>query len=406
MVQYTELNILKEDLIMIYIGIDAAKDKHDCHFVNSDGEVLLDNLRILNNLDGFNTLKQAIEQFSTGDNTQIKVGLESTGSYSANIISFLKHLNLSVTVLNPYNVANLRPATTLRKTKTDKSDARLIATATAFCSPNQTYLDISYHIQTLKSLCRSRYRLIKIIQPIKNRFRRILHVIFPEFETLFNVSLNSSYELLRKYPGPKAILRARKTSLEKFLKDISHGRLTRKADALIEIAKNSIGFYNEGDAFELQDTCDNILFLENKLANLESKIKDTMLIINSPITSIPGIGVTMGATILAEIGNIHKFNSPEKLQAFAGLAPMLYESGKYIAKDTPMDKKGSVYLRNALYQVTKAAYVNSPFLRSYVDKKRAQGKHFYTAMSHGMKKMVRVIFAVLKKNSNFVEPII
>ncbi len=391
---------------MIYIGIDAAKDKHDCHFVNSDGEVLLDNLRILNNLDGFNKLKQAIEQFSTGDNSQIKVGLESTGSYSANIISFLKQLNLSVTVLNPYNVANLRPATTLRKTKTDKSDARLIATATALCSPNQAYLDISYHIQTLKSLCRTRYRLIKTIQPIKNRFRRILHVIFPEFETLFNVSINSSYELLKKYPGPKAILHTRKSSLEKCLKDISLGRLTKKVDALIEIAKNSIGSYNEGDAFELQDTCDTILLLENKLANLESKVKDTMQIINSPITSIPGIGVTMGATILAEIGSIHKFDSPEKLQAFAGLAPMLYESGKYIARDTPMDKKGSVYLRNALYQVTKSSYVLNSFMRSYVDKKRAQGKHFYTAMSHGMKKMVRVIFAVLKKNSNFVEPII
>ncbi len=391
---------------MIYIGIDAAKDKHDCHFVNSDGEVLLDNLRILNNLNGFNKLKQAIEQLSNGDSSQIKVGLESTGSYSANIISFLKQLNLSVTVLNPYNVANLRPATTLRKTKTDKSDARLIATATALCSPNQAYLDISYHIQTLKSLCRTRYRLIKTIQPIKNRFRRILHVVFPEFETLFNVSINSSYELLKKYPGPKAILHTRKSSLEKFLKDISMGRLTKKVDALIEIAKNSIGSYNEGDAFELQDTCDTILLLENKLANLESKVKDTMQIINSPITSIPGIGVTMGATILAEIGSIHKFDSPEKLQAFAGLAPMLYESGKYIARDTPMDKKGSVYLRNALYQATKSSYVLNSFMRSYVDKKRAQGKHFYTAMSHGMKKMVRVIFAVLKKNSNFVEPII
>ena len=391
---------------MIYVGIDAAKDKHDCHFVNSDGEVLLDNLRILNNLDGFNKLKQAIEQFSTGDNSQIKVGLESTGSYSANIISFLKQLNLSVTVLNPYNVANLRPATTLRKTKTDKSDARLIATATALCSPNQTYLDISYHIQTLKSLCRSRYRLIKIIQPIKNRFRRILHVIFPEFETLFNVSINSSYELLKKYPGPKAILHTRKSSLEKFLRDISHGRLSHKLNALIEIAKNSIGSYNEGDAFELQDTCDTILLLENKLANLESKIKDIMQIINSPITSIPGIGDIMGASILAEIGDIQRFDSPEKLQAFAGLAPMLYESGKYIARDTPMDKKGSVYLRNALYQATKSSYVLNSFMRSYVDKKRAQGKHFYTAMSHGMKKMVRVIFAVLKKNSNFVEPII
>ena len=128
--------------------------------------------------------------------------------------------------------------------------------------------------------------------------------------------------------------------------------------------------------------------------------------INSPITSIKGIGDIMGATILAEIGDIHNFSSPEKLQAYAGLAPQIYESGKYVGINTPMDKKGSVYLRNALYQTTKAAYVTSTYMRSYIDRKRDQGKHFYTAISHGMRKMIRIIYAVLKKNSLFVEPAI
>ena len=390
---------------MIYVGIDVAKDKHDCHFVTDDGEILLDNLSIPNSSVGFVSLKDTIYAFSNGNMNCVVVGLESTGHYSTNLVSFLKQLNISIIVLNPLSVNRFRKSCTLRSTKTDKSDARYIARVTMFSNP-KPYLDISYHILSLKSLTRCRYRLLKVIQPIKNRFRRALHLVFPEFENIFNLSLMSSYEIIRKYPGPDAILKARKSSLESFISSISHGRLNRKIDALILAAKNSIGSNLDGDIFELQFICDEILFLENKLSLLESKIKDIMSQINSPITSIKGIGDIMGATILAEIGDIHNFSSPEKLQAFAGLAPQIYESGKFVGTNTPMDKKGSVYLRNALYQATKSAYVISPHMRFYINKKRSQGKHFYTAMSHGMKKMIRFIYAVLKKNSPFIEPAI
>lgn len=390
---------------MIYVGIDVAKDKHDCHFISNDGEILLDNLSIPNSIVGFDSLKNTIYSFSNGNMNCVVVGLESTGHYSTNLISFLNHHNIPVIVLNALSVNRFRKSCTLRSTKTDKSDARYIAKVTMLSNP-KPYLDISYHILSLKSLTRCRYRLMKVIQPIKNRFRRALHIVFPEFENIFNLSLTSSYEIIRKYPGPDAILKARKSSLESFLSSISHGRLNHKTDALILAAKNSIGSNLYGDIFELQFICDEILFLENKLSQLECKIKDIMSQINSPITSIKGIGDIMGATILAEIGDIHNFSSPEKLQAYAGLAPQIYESGKYVGINTPMDKKGSVYLRNALYQTTKAAYVTSTYMRSYIDRKRDQGKHFYTAISHGMRKMIRIIYAVLKKNSLFVEPAI
>ncbi len=390
---------------MFYVGIDVAKDKHDCHIISSDGEILCDNFQFSNSLDGFNSFLDLLTKTVGEDLTKLKVGLESTGHYSTNLVNYLKRRNLSVIALNPLSVNRFRKSQTLRATKTDKSDARYIAEKT-ITEESSSYLDISYHIQSLKSLTRYRYRLIKIVQPLKNRFRRILHIVFPEFEKIFNVSLPSSYELLARFPGPSSICGARRSSLEKHLRDISHGRLNCKLDSLIDAAKHSIGSELDGDVFELKHICSQIIFLSTELEDIESKLEDIMSQINSPITSIPGIGAVMGATILAEIGDINRFDSPEKLQAFAGLAPQLYESGKYVATKTPMDKKGSVYLRNALYQVTKAAYVRNTFMRSYVDKKRAQGKHFYTAMSHGMKKMVRVIFAVLKKNSNFVEPII
>ena len=131
-----------------------------------------------------------------------------------------------------------------------------------------------------------------------------------------------------------------------------------------------------------------------------------MLEINSPITSIPGIGVILGATILAEIGDISLFSSPDKLLAFAGCEPSTYQSGNFTAtNNASMVKHGSRYLRHALYCATDMAYLHSPSMHDYIDRKRAQGKHFYVAMSHGIKKLVRIIFAVLSRNIEFTEPV-
>ena len=140
------------------------------------------------------------------------------------------------------------------------------------------------------------------------------------------------------------------------------------------------------------------------MSEIESEIDFVMAELNSPITSIPGIGNLLGATILSEIGDIKNFGNPDKLLAFAGCEPSTYQSGKYTATNTPMVKHGSRYLRRALYCAADMAYVNSPSFRSYIDRKRAQGKHYYVAMSHGMKKLVRIIFAVLSRNIPFSEP--
>ncbi|MBR5987819.1 MAG: IS110 family transposase, partial [Clostridia bacterium] len=121
--------------------------------------------------------------------------------------------------------------------------------------------------------------------------------------------------------------------------------------------------------------------------------------------TIPGIGVNTGATILAEIGNVKNFSNDAKLLAFVGCEPTIYQSGKFVLTRTSMVKKGSKYLRNAIFQATKSAYVTDPVMRAYVDRKRAAGKHFFVALSHGMKKMVRIIFAVLKSGAPYAPPI-
>ena len=391
---------------MIIIGIDVAKDKHDCHFMTyPDCEILCDNLQISNSLEGFKTLMNTILEYSNNDLSQVKVGLESTGHYSTNIISYLKRQCVNVVELNTLSVNRFRKSLTLRNTKTDKCDARFIARM--LCSPeshsNPTQ-SISYHISELKSLTRCRFRLNNELQPIKNHYRRSLQLVFPEFEKHFNVSIPSALKLFSKYPSPKDICSVRKSTLVKFLKDISHGHWAKYADLLISIAKDSIGSNNIGDIFELKHIAKEILFLEDELISIDEQISIVMAQINTPITTIPGIGDILGATILAELRDIHKFDTPEQIQAFAGCDPSIYQSGKYNAIDTPMTKKGSSYLRNAIYLATSAAFIQRGQIYDYVTKKRSQGKHFYVAMSHGMKKMIRIIFSVLKNNKPYFEP--
>lgn len=390
---------------MIYVGIDVAKDKHDCHIFDSDGVVWHDNLSFPNSRAGFDEFLLLVTALAKKQSDKLKIGLEDTGHYSTNLLEFLKANGLEVTRFNPLSVNRSRTATTLRKTKTDKNDARYIAALLVNAAPNQSVpSEVS---ATLKSLTRARYRLVKEIQPLKNRYRRIVHLCFPEVQGFFcKTYVSTALKLFAVLPGAHAIASCDIRKLTTLLSEFSRGRIKRaRALILKNLAKNSISHHNPGNAVELSFIAERILFMEDQLSRLDDEISATMLSFNSTVTSIPGIGVTLGAVILAEIGDIHAFSKPAKLLAFAGCEPSTYQSGKFTASNTPMVKRGSKYLRNALYLATSSAYLHSPSFRTYIDKKRGEGKHFYTAMSHGMKKLTRIIFAVLSKNISFSEPV-
>lgn len=387
---------------MIYVGIDVAKDKHDCHLMRDDGEVVVDNYTFENSREGFTRFVELLRT-SRRRKEEVKIGLEHTGHYSHNLVAYLQTLDCEVVALNPLKVSLYRKAKSLRNTKTDKSDARYIAEVTAETAPpKRRYVLRDVHV--LKSLTRYRYRVLRTMQTTKNRYRRVLQVVFPEFEKHFNVNYRSAIDLIGRYPSPKEILTADKTQLVKNLDKISYGRYGKRAEELIKAAEESIGFGNAGDAYELRRLSRLIAYLEDELTLIEEKLRVILERLNSPILTIPGIGVCTGATILAEIGNVKNFDSDAKLLAFVGGEPTIYQSGKFNLSRTSMVKKGSKYLRNAVFLATKAAYVLDPVMRAYVDKKRAEGKHFFVALSHGMKKMTRIIYAVLRSGKAYVAP--
>lgn len=385
---------------MILVGIDVAKDKHDCFIQTLDGKVLHKAFTITNNQEGFEELYSKIQSCN---DEQIRVGLEATGHYSYNILGFLLANDLKTFVFNPLQTKKFRESLSLRKTKTDKIDAKTIAMLLANQSDIDAYSLKLYQNEDLKSLTRYRFRKVQEQSKLKLSLSRLVTILFPELESAVStIHLNSVYAMLLKYPSAKDIAKSRFSSLANLLEVASKGKIDReKAREIRNLARISVGTYIAAKTLELKQTINLIQVLEADIAEIEGQITDKMQEIDSPITTIKGIGTITAAVIHAEIGDFERFSSPDKILAFAGLSPSTYQSGKFTSQHSKLDKRGSKYLRYALFEAAKHVGRWCPTFSSYLKKKRSEGKHYYSAVCHVAKKLIRVIFRLQKTGEIF-----
>ena len=391
---------------MIYAGIDVAKDKHDCFITNSVGEVLFKSFTIPNNREGFETLFQKIQSVSD-DLTKVKVGLEATGHYSYNLLGFLLDKGLPTYVINPLHTNLYRKSLSLRKTKTDKVDSRTIATMMMSDVNLKSYSDTSYHNEELKSLTRYRFDKVKQRAKLKSSVSRLVCILFPELEKLVpTLHMASVYTMLSEFPDAKQVANAHLTRLTNLLSESSKGRYGKEtAITFRNAARTSIGSNMPAKSLELKHTIKLIQELSSEIDEIENEIKLIMDEINSPILSIPGINYRMGSMIIAEIGDFNRFDSPDKILAYAGFSPSTYQSGQLDGAYSHMEKRGSRYLRYALYNAAKYVCNWDPTFAEYLAKKRAEGKHYNVAISHAVKKLVRVIYHLEKTNQQYIKAV-
>ena len=391
---------------MIYVGIDVAKDKHDCFIINSDGEVLFKAFSIANNRNGFNDLCQKIESVME-DVTKVKVGLEATGHYSYNLLGYLIDKGLPTYVINPLHTNLYRKSLSLRQTKTDKVDARTIASMLMSDVNLKSYSDTSYHNEELKSLTRYRFDKVKQRAKLKSSVSRLVCILFPELEKLVpTLHMASVYAMLSEFPGAKQVANAHLTRFTNLLSKVSKGRYGKEtAIAFRNAARTSIGSNMPAKSLELKHTIKLIQKLTSEIDEIENEIKLIMDEINSPILSIPGINYRMGSMIIAEIGDFNRFDSPDKILAYAGFSPSTYQSGQLDGAYSHMEKRGSRYLRYALYNAAKYVCNWDPTFAEYLAKKRAEGKHYNVAISHAVKKLVRVIYHLEKTNQQYIKAV-
>lgn len=384
---------------MIYIGIDIAKETHFVAAMDSDGVIIIEPFPFSNNHEGFKLLKSKLDPLDKDD---VLIGLESTAHYAENLIFFLHDLGFSLTVINPIQTAAMRK-TNIRKTKTDKLDSLLICKTLAV-NTNRSYTENDFNSMKLKSLCRFRQNLKKSKARLKIQLNSYVDVIFPELQYFFKSGLHikSCYELLKKYSSPDDIAALHLTKLSNLLSKASRGRFGKKdAESLKSLAESSVGVKNTYISIQITQTIAQIELIESQINELETIIESAVDELDSVIMTVPGIGKLNGAMILGEIGDIKRFSHSSKLLAYAGLDPVIRQSGKFNARKTRMSKRGSKMLRYALINAAWNVSLNNETFKRYYDSKIAQGNSHYSALGHTAHKLVRVLFKLLNDNVPF-----
>lgn len=389
---------------MFYLGIDIAKVNHVASLISEDGSILVKAIKFTNSIEGLQKLLDSISNFDT---SQIYCAMEATGTYWLSLFSALTDKGFNVSVFNPYQIKSFRGAYNNRKQKNDVIDSILIANFLSFNGTEQTSLP-NDDLLALKNLTRYRSNLVDNICKAKTQVTGILDKVFPEYSDLFSDTFSeASKQILLNCPTPNEVVNFNTRKLANLLKKASRGHhSTDKVREVKSLAKNSFGIKFTGDAcsFEIKQLVNQIIFLENQAHELEVKIKDIYSKLDNHLQSIPGIGKVTAPTILAEIGDINNFSSPSKLTAFAGLDPSENQSGNKKSSNEKTSKRGSPYLRHALYTATMVAANNDPIMHDYYIKKRAEGKHHYVALTGVERKLLGIIFHVLKENRDYRPP--
>ena len=386
---------------MYIVGIDIGKNHHEASIVSPEGKQIGRSLRFATTHKGADSLMSFI--FKNIGNSPCVFGMEATGHYWYPIYSFLKAKGYTICVINPIQSDSLRKMY-IRQTKNDSIDSFLIAEVIRFGQFGTTSM-ADENILAMRQLCRYRDSVISSRTEIKLRIGTIMEQIFPEYEKQFSsLWVSTSMGILEKYLTPENIENTPIDELFEIIKDKSHNRLTRaKAISIKEAAADTFGIKIAQDAFsfQLKQLIDRMNFLDKQIEALDIEIMKYYEQFDCYLHTIPGIGIIGAATILAEIGDISRFKNSSALVAFAGIDPTVRQSGEFNSTHNHMSKRGSPYLRHAIFlAATTCSFHNSP-LNAYYKKKRDQGKHHLTATGAVARKLTTVIYAVLRDSKPY-----
>ena len=389
---------------MLFVGIDIAKNNHVASMMDEYGKVVFKAFSFSNTTDGGNALFSKLSSYSSNP-SDFEIGMEATGHYWLSIYSFLFEKGFLLHVINPIQTDGWRKGTEIRKRKNDTIDSVLIADLIRYGQFVQTRL-ADEDLFSLRTLTRFRTYLVESISDLKRKVVCVLDQIFHEYQSIFSdIFGKTSKEILLQFSSPIDFENISSESLAELLAQLSRQKIgAAKAEQLKAAASSSFGitFAKNSFTFQLKALIEQISFIENQVKETESEISNIMRKLNSPITTITGIGNVTGAAIISEIGDISKFDNPRKLVAFAGLDATVTQSGEFEASHNVMSKRGSPYLRKAIFQAALIASFHDPVLSVYYQKKKAEGKHHLTCVGAVARKMCNIIYAVLKNNQPYV----
>ena len=384
---------------MFYCGIDIAKYKHEASVIDTNGKAMLDSISFANDKQGCEKIIAVFQKFEISPD-DIIIGMEATGHYWLSVYTFFLELGYNVKVINPIQSEAFRKMY-IRQTKNDSKDSYIIAQIMPFGEYSATSLS-DENIIALRQLSRYRLALVDACGDCKRRVIALLDQVFPEYDNLFSDTFgSSSTELLLNCPTPEDMLAISTRKLTNILNKASRGRLGKeKAEEIKAAAEGTFGiaFAKDAFAFQIKQLIQQIVFTEKQLSELEEQIADLLHKTTQYITTITGIGDVLGAIIVSEIGDINRFERPNQLVAFAGLDVTVKQSGEFSGSKNKISKRGSPYLRRAIWLAAQRAAFCDPILSEYYQSLRARGKHHLTAVGGVARKLCNIIFVILKEN--------
>ena len=391
---------------ILYVGIDVSKDKSDICIKDNLGNELIQRFKITNTKADLGKLYETIEgiKFKKPGNSDVVFGMEATGIYSLPLYSALKRDGHKVKLYNPIQTNGFRKIN-IRKTKTDPIDSAIIADMLRLSEPPQVNEIKDLNLIQLRELVRIRHRLIEKQSLCKIQLIRNIDTIWPDYESVIPTVFGAtSIAILKKYSVPSKV---RAKSIEQFyelVKKASRSKISRnKAEEIYAHAGNILTI-PELDAIitiEIKTLITQFELFDEQIESVEIKINEMMKSIESKIMSIPGIGEILGPIILGEIGNVDRFSNAKKLIAFAGLDPVVSQSGRFQNISGPISKRGSPLLRQALFLAANVARQNDDNLKRFYDMKISEGKHHFSALNAVAAKLLRIVYWVLKNNREY-----
>jgi len=384
-----------------YVGVDVSKDKFDACGITGE-ETKLFQFSTTMDRKGFEKLKGHLGTISV---SSVLIGMESTASYHVNLFSYLVSEGYRVILINPLLISNYVKMQ-LRKTKTDKKDAVVIA---HFLLANRDTLIQRVTpslISDLRDLSRQRESLVNEMTSLKIEIKQLLNITFPELEHMVGIFTKSIIKLLQQYPSAFALRDADLNQLSQNLITDSYGHKREVfAAALIKAAHSSIGTNSPAKEMIIKQKIALLLHIEEALQEITTMLVEMARKLMEEdiniMTSIKGIRDKTAANFLVEMGgDINQFERSGKIIAMAGLDPAVYQSGNHEGKGR-ITKRGNRHLRRIIWMMTTKVIQYSDIFKVYYLKRRKEGLPYKKAVLATAHKLIRVIYAMLTQRTTF-----
>jgi transposase len=388
---------------MATIGIDIGGRTHVAARCR-DGQARADHeiLRVSQDRAGFTVLDAWLERQAE---PVTLVTMESSGHYWMPLASHLCRRDIPVAVVNPL-AAKYFARSRLGRTKSDPADARSLAEMAMRDTPDAC--DPLAGVE-LRQAARFAMTLVTEQARVCQRLIRLVELGFPELGELFDdPTCRTAREVLRIAPTARAATRRRATTLANANAGPGHRRLgPARAERLQAAAADSIAVpeLDAEVAFEVGLLLDQYDLLERQIEEADRRVAGLLDGETARrLQTIPGVGPSIAATLLAEIGDITRFDDFDQLLAYAGVHPAERSSGRKGSNPETswhMSKAGNAHLRAAAYRMALVGVQHNPVIAAHYARKRAAGKSKMNALGHCMRKALSIVWGVWRNGQDF-----